>query len=455
MFITAFFVKKKLILYQLYDKLYLVIFFYGCMAMTEEELTKLFERGDCLTFDYTSTLKNFSYYSQMSRFYKKPVLLTSKMSMFALEKSEFHYFNNGILVCSMFARPEVLKQFKQLLRKKGYMLREERFYSFEGEKFDFVDMRAISELACQKYPCEQDLKVVELPTPEEFAQKLFDDNNVCYTASKMEDIHPKYRKFLALFSNGQFIVSDEYCFNSKTQDYLEVKDFSQKYKKYLYLRAQYVPLNYIEAIYAYAQKFDWFISEEEHIAKWHEKHTFPRASKDAIKMNMYIDELLRNNECLSVVNPLPNIMSPDRLKYALFADGSLIVDENISELLREDIRKELSEVYPNLSITLKTVPSPYIPEIYLWLLTRQKTAKQIYVDLLNERIEHLQNELKISKDEAQNAVLAISRFDSWAKIEQITETQARYLLNLEKSNLKTSEFWGIDYIVSEYKKYKG
>ena len=52
-------------------------------------------------------------------------------------------------------------------------------------------------------------------------------------------------------------------------------------------------------------------------------------------------------------------------------------------------------------------------------------------------------------------MLAISGFDSWAKIEQITETQARYLLNLEKSNLKTSEFWGIDYIVSEYKKYKG
>ena len=420
--------------------------------MTEEELKKLFEYGDCLTFDYTSTLENFSYYAALQKSCKKTALITSKMSVFALEKPLFHYFNNGVLVCSMFAPPEMLGQFKKLLRKKGYMLREEHFFSAEGDKYDFVDMGVISEYACKKYPCEQDAKIVELPSPEEFAKQIFEGNNICYTASKNENINPKYRKFLALFSDGQFIVSDEYSFKSKLHDYLDVKDFTYEYKKYLYLRAMYVPMNYITAIYEYAQKFDWFISEEEHVRQWNSAHMFPRVSKEAIKMNMYIDELLRNNECLTVVNPLKDIMSPDRLKYALFADGALIVDENVAEWKQTDLCKELAEVFPNLTINLKTVPSPYIPEIYTWLLNRQKSAKQIYMEMLNEKIEYLQKQLKLSKGEAQVAVLKISGFSTWKDVEQIDEAQARYLINLEKDKIKTAETFGYDYIIYEFDK---
>ena len=101
--------------------------------MTEEELKKLFEYGDCLTFDYTSTLENFSYYAALQKSCKKTALITSKMSVFALEKPLFHYFNNGVLVCSMFAPPEMLGQFKKLLRKKRMYFPCHREEASEGQ----------------------------------------------------------------------------------------------------------------------------------------------------------------------------------------------------------------------------------------------------------------------------------------------------------------------------------
>lgn len=117
-----------------------------------------------------------------------------------------------------------------------------------------------------------------------------------------------------------------------------------------------------------------------------------------------------------------------------------------------DLCKELAEVFPNLTINLKTVPSPYIPEIYTWLLNRQKSAKQIYMEMLNEKIEYLQKQLKLSKGEAQAAVLKISGFSTWKDVEQIDEAQARYLINLEKDKIKTAETFGYDYIIYEFDK---
>lgn len=420
--------------------------------MEENELKRLFEEGECLTFDYTSTLKNFSYYKKLRESYKRAILLKSKTAIFALESPTFHYFNNGILLCSKSVCLEVLNRFKKILKQKGYILRKEYFYSSSDRDYDFLDMCEISEYACQKYSCEQDVKIEVLPSPKKFAQELLAKNNICYTASKTENIDPKYRKFLALFSDGRFIVSDEYSFDSPTHDYLEVKDFCREYKKYLYLRAEYVPQRYIDAIYKQAKVFDWFMSEEEHIAMWKKTHYFPRNSQKAIEMNRYIDELLRDNECLSVVNPLQNIMSPDRLKYALFADGSLVVDEKLSYWEQDDLCKELAEIFPHQKFILKTVPSSYIPEIYEWLLLRQKSAKQLYIEMLIEKVNHLQKKLNLSIDDAKKAVLKSSGFDSWETIDKIEESQARYLINLEKAKIKNGKELNLDYTLYEYRK---
>lgn len=419
--------------------------------MEEAEIEKLFEWGDCLTFDYTSTLSNSDYCNKLYKSCKNAVVLKSKMAIFALENPMFHYFNNGVLICSMSAKPEVLTQFKKILRKKGYILRKECFCSSDDQSLDIIDMCRISDYACRKYACEQDIEIVELPSAEEFAEKLFENNNICYTASKTENTDPRYRKFLALFSDGKFIVSDEYRQGSNTHDNNIVRDFCSKYKKYLYFRAVYVPSDYIDAIYKYAENFDWFIDENEHIRKWQEEHALPKSSKKAIEMNMYIDSLLRNNECLSVVNPLKNIMSPDRLKYAFFDDGSLVVDECMPSWQQDDLYKELAEVFPDKKILVKIVPSSYIPEIYEWLLKRQKSAKQIYREMLNDKIQYLQNKLKISNKEATEAILKSSGFASWNDLEQIDEAQARFLINVEKRKIKMAQELNYDYILAEYK----
>lgn len=420
--------------------------------MEVDEIKKLFEWGDCLTFDYTATLDNFSYCENLQKKYKNNGLLKSKTAVLSLERPLFHYFNNGVLLCSSSVQPEVLCQFKKILRKKGYLLREERLYSQNNEKLDIIDMQRISEYACRIYPHEQDMKFVELPSVDDFVTRLFENNNVCYTAAKQEQFDPKYRKFLALFSDGQFVVSEEYRFGSKIHNYLDVRDFCSKYNKYLYFRAVYVPSNYIDAIYKYAENFDWFIAENDHIKKWQETHTDSISSKQAIERNMYIDNLLRNNECLSVINPLPNIMSPDRLKYAFFADGSLVVNEDMPYWQQEDLCKELAVRFPDKKITIKMVPTSYILEIYTWLLRYQKSAKQTYIDMLNQKIEHLQHTLKLSKQNAKKAILKSSGFDSWDDIEWIDEAQARYLINVEKRKIKNAQELNYDYILDEYRK---
>lgn len=114
---------------------------------------------------------------------------------------------------------------------------------------------------------------------------------------------------------------------------------------------------------------------------------------------LYIDKLIDNNYCLSVTGILTgnifNYYSPDKQNFALFADGTLIIDENYNE--KEKLVKELFLVYPQIK-HIEFKPNFYIHFIYKKLTKHQKTALSIY----NEIISEFKNHYNIEDDKPQN-----------------------------------------------------
>lgn len=102
----------------------------------------------------------------------------------------------------------------------------------------------------------------------------------------------------------------------------------------------------------------------------------------------FIAELISNNKCISVVSPHQDL-SPDWEKYALFADGRLIVDELKPQLWINHLVSEISTIFPKLTLKIESKPVYLIEEIYKRLMSLQKTAREIYLEMMKQKARKL------------------------------------------------------------------
>lgn len=420
------------------------------IELSHKDIVRLFEQGDCLTFHWFYSQEFAKYKNQLRQEFNEKFgdkcLVVSKRAAFTPNGSNYHYFSNGVLLCNASANPQSVFRFEEILENNGFKV-SRRITDIHPKS-----MREISEFAANQYVPQDDLQAIPYPNKEEFTQKLFENGNTCLSASKDEDINPECRQYLALFADGRFIVSEKFSLLTGIYDFRKVTAFSQEYSKYLYLELEMMPQEYIDYIYQKAAEYDWYISPEEALKKYQSSHPLSQQSLSR-EEEQFITELLKDNKCLSVVSPRRHL-SPDWDKYALFADGRLIIDNSKAPLWQNNLAQEISKVYPALELKIELKPVYLIDEIYKRLLNRQKSARDIYTEMMKQKARKLKKMLNIPHHEALELAAHITGWKSWKEITQIDEARARYVISAEKYKKELAQqHRERDPVEDEYERY--
>ena len=429
----------------------------GVSAMTDiqsplnyEIIEKLFKDSVCLTYDPMESSSAWQYYKQLAEEYKKEhnvkyVRACSKTAKIGKGRynTDFHYFSDGTLVhcCDICSTNEEhkrkaeakLQRIINLLKIRGYQVKKIYGPQKPMDFFSYSDMmRHISERALQIYSYIDDLSVEDIPNIPDFVKECFAGGNVLLTACKDENLPAEFRKFAALFADGKFFISEDYASRLGTGNNGKIYNLKYDYlASYPYCAEQFVPQEYINALYEKAQEFSWYAKPEEISSN--------RMSVDElIKMNKYIDELFKNRACLTAVNPDPDstFMVPDFTRYAVFSDGltvSGVYDENSKAFM-----KDLHRLFPNLDIRIEKVPNEYITQIYNRLHEFQKSASEIYIEMLKQKARKLKRLAEIPHHEALDVVAQMAGWRDWRSIKIEDEMHARQLIDALKWHKNTA-----------------
>jgi len=436
------------------------------LDLNENTIIALFERGDCLTFDPLEPMEAFKFAKALQREYQKknpaaPALILSKTARFCPDGGytpPFHYFSDGTLLHRFYSEDEKrigLSRIKNMLIRYGcQIVREYGPRNLMDREYDAF-LRDISAFARQKHPYQEDLYATSLPDKETFVRDCFENGNVLLTASKDERTPPEYRKILALFSDGRFFVSDKYADKTGINDPLKIYDFKHECRTehFLFLQRIYVPESYLEALYDTAVKYDWYLSPQDASKRLNVQTTPSDGEKQ--EMEAFIDSLLDGRACVSVTIPDPSdeYISPDRENFVLFSDGTLVLDSRKKGI--EDIFcKHFRRPFPQMEFNIRFVPDFYIPEIYKRLLKKQKSARQIYLEMLKQKARKLKKKLNIPHHEALELVAAMAGWPNWKAATVIEEKQARHVICAEQIKKKLAErFENQDPVEWEYQEY--
>ena len=415
---------------------------------TENDLSfdVLFENGICMTYSPCNAMDAFRYARDKKKEYcqqnnVKRALIKSKAELSSGRLStKFHYFSNGVLIHNFTQKEDtslqrVLTMFniRNLPIHKIYDLSQIYDY-WKASNY----MRNLSEHANLLYPYREDIKIAPFPKLEEFITDCFANNNVLLTASKNENINHDIRHCLALFADGKYYVADEFGGTISRYNNKDIKIFKNEHKDYVFLDEVHVPREYIAALYKEAEKYDWYVSSEEIRQK--NLHSDAELSE----MQHYIENLFNGRKCLSVTNLENNPSThfeadPDVDKYVLFTDGKLVVGNSRSNVANTYWYDQMRSIYKDLELKIELVPDYYIPAIYAALPKYQRSASEIYMEMLKEKAKKLKQLLNISHHEALNIAAQIDDWDNFQTIKIENESHARYLINAEKWRNRIAE----------------
>lgn len=250
-------------------------------------------------------------------------------------------------------------------------------------------------------------------TQENAVAELYARGKVCLTASKMAKIDSKYRPFLALFADETFLVDEE----ARTDDIIKeiVMEFRIAFPTLHQLKWQYVSADLLKAVYHKAQEFDWYAAQ----------YQLPEdLSADEIRKLRGFLRRVTSAPCLSVTTlTTPELLcfySPDKGKFALFANGWLIVAQNSPVL--EELSSGISRIYPQVGM-VEIVPEYYVSAVYEYLLYTQPTAREIYMETEKNK---LRQQFGIS---AEEALLKLRENpEQWKKLLLCDEKTARSMI---------------------------
>ena len=434
------------------------------LDLNEQTLEKLFDGGVCLTFNPMGA----TYWGNIlerERQYRaqhgvKDTWVVPKLATLPLEcyNAPFHFFSNGVLIHAFNPTKdysEKLKRIQKALSLHGYKVTKIYGPQIQFDIFGYSEfLQKIAQYAYKKYPAEQNSEIVSIPDKRSFLKNCFANNNVLLTASKFEQIDPTCRQYLALFEDGMFFVSTDYKGGNPINDPSLIYDFSFKYNQYVYFKRLYVPQDYIDALYVKAKTFDWYISKEESF-----KNLPPQeglTDQEMLQMSVYIADLLKNRRCISVTLPPSTApytfhVEPRHDWYVLFNDGKLILSKDRHEITNKAQIESLKLSYPNLEFDIEYVPEHYISAIYNEVSKTQKTAKDIYLEVLKQKAKRLKKVLEISHHEALEISAKMVGFKSFKDALNITEQNARYAIHRDQEAKTGALKRGKDYILEQYK----
>ena len=390
---------------------------------------ELFNNGVCLTYQPFEDMPAFMHEKDLEREYTKThngakCYIVSKTAILAPKSlPRFHFFSNGVLIHNGIEQPEQLKRIKRVLELRGYEIKKEYAPNKNNQaEFFYIGnvINIISREAKLRYNYLTDFEVKPLPDRQAFVENCFKNCGVLLTASKDENIEPEYRKMLALFEDGSYFISDDYIGGKSAFNRNMERIFWEKHPDYVYLNPIYVPSDYIKALYKKAEEYAWYAPTGNEISE----------AEDGV------GELFNGRKCLSVCDKAFNfkVVSPDIDRFALFSDGELFLSEDKykTESLEKYLIEDLKKAYPNLNFVVKKVPDAFISSIYQELPKYQKSAKEIYLEILKQKARKLKKERNIAHYEALEIVAKKCGFSGWREATQISEADARYGVGAEE-----------------------
>ena len=403
--------------------------------LTYEIIETLFKNGVCMSYNPTEPMSAWQYGKQLEADFKKQngvkrCRLISKTAKLWQRNYHpvFHYFSDGSLIYSRYLQdkgaPEMLQRIKKLLQIRGCKVT--KIYAPQGEVdfFNFDKMlRYISEQAWQHYPYTEDLSVASFPSKEDFVKECFTGGNILLTACKDEAIAPECRRYLALFADGRFFIAENY--QKAIANFSKITSFEHENTDYLRMQSEYVPQEYIDALYTKAAEFEWYETPEAAAQK--------QKKDDASlqKMQQYIADLFADHKCVSVLCPeVKGMLPPDLGKYALFNNGKLLIAQSRKNFDEDSLLiQQMHQAYPDYKFTIEQIPDDYFAEIYRKLPEYQKGATVIYLEMLKQKARKLKRMLEIPHHEALDMAAQIVGWPNWKAVKVEDESHARNLIN--------------------------
>ena len=413
-------------------------------SLTYEIIERLFQTAVCLTYNPLEPRAAWQYAKELQRDFEKEHNLkysriyskTAKMRQ-GTYHARFHYFTDGTLIHGLepWERDaEKLKQILTILKIRGWPVKKIYAPKEPMDIFRYSDfLRYITEQALIKYSYLEDLYVEPLPKKEDFVKQCFANGNILLTASKNETLPPQCRDFMALFADGSFYIIKDYNNPHGVKNINMMRQLRQDYLwSYCHADEEVIPLDYMEALYKEAEKYDWYASKEEMENKFR-----PHMSvNELLKMNKYIDNLFNGRTCLTVVNP-PNLsfldstfMSPDIKYYAVFNDG-LVVSARVDEKDYPFINA-LKRAFPELNLHFEQASEEYIKQLYCRLPEFQKGATEIYLEMLKQKARKLKRLTELTHMQALDVAAQMAGWQNWKAVKVEDEAHARQLISSEK-----------------------
>ena len=423
--------------------------------LSPDTIKELFANGKCLTFTpFMQTLDTWLYMKNKKYEFEKQTgkkaVIKSKTALMPQESfnKNFHFFSNGVLILSTMSQKEI-NNIKRAIKLNGFEIKEVYQPQNETECMHYnTFLHKISDIASTYYPYQEDLLIEPLPDIKVFVQNLFANDNECLTASKNENLDPMYRDYMAIFANGRVLLSEEKTNNQNIFGTLNHYNFKEDNPHYVLSQYEYIPHAYIEAIYQKAKEYNWYISKKD-VQELRPKQNIPE--EDIDKMNLYIDNLLKNRTCISITIPSEGseiTTSPDKEKYVLFSDGTLIYSKTYSP------KVFLQKCFTNLTFKEEKVPEYYIEQIYKRLLNLQKSANTIFSEMLKQKAKKIKKLFEIPHYQALEAVAKIAGLSNWEQISKLTEQESRRGIFIEQNKKKLHQNQNMDDVLKkEYHKF--
>ena len=408
---------------------------------TQDLLEKLFNEGECLTYDwYFSAHRKAEEMCELYMLenpYSFCFVQNKKVPMPLLKHTDFQYFSNGALVVRtppMYVE-KAIKQARKILALHGYVIKDIYAPQNKEEWYDYFKLLIDIYDKTRDLPVSyEDLVLRTFDSPAEFADYCFNGSNVLLTAEKDEKFDPKYRQMLALFSNGLYVVHEEYKHTDSFYGDVETKFFENRICDYTMMRPIYVPQTYLQALYQRAKQYNWYISPED-AAK-----NLPKVkAADLETAAKYAEDILPNRNCISILTPriiyrdilLDEILtSPDYHRYVLFDDGKLVLSEKYyhDDMTQKHLLEDLKRIFTYMQFAVELVPDYCIDYLYQEIYKRQKSARDIYLEMMRQKAMLISTVFGVPVVFAQDAAAQFAGWKDWQEMQTVTISHARHLM---------------------------
>lgn len=412
---------------------------------TQNLLTKLFNEGNCLTYDWYFNARRKAEKMCEQFMLENPhsfcFVKNTKVSMPLLKHTDFQYFSNGALVIYMWPQcvDEVIKKARKILALHGYVIKDIYAPQNKEEWQDYFKLLIDIHDKTKELPVDdEDLMLCTFNSPSEFADYCFNGGNVLLNASKDECYDPKYRQMLALFGNGLYVVDERYKHSDSFYGDVEIKFFEDNVCDYPMMRPLYVPQMYLQALYQRAKQYNWYISAEDAAKKLPQV----KAAELAI-MKKYVEDVLQNRTCVSILTPRinyldifldPILTSPDYHRYILFDDGKLMFSRKYysDEVRQKHLLEDLQRSFPQMKFKLDLVSDDCIDYMYQEIYKRQKSARDLYLEMMRQKAELISEIFGVSEVLAQDAAAQFVGWKDWQAMYKVTIPHARHLIAMQQ-----------------------